>query len=164
MHVMFHLDALATGFGGLIGYGGGRGYASGGDSGSASWSDSDSDDESGRGSGAVVAGGVGGVGIRIRGEISIYASIITKLSLFGFDQITALSEEAVNAVFASLYREARVKGHIDYNRIYQWEKAKLFTASFGGITAHFLSGNKVLIGITIDSGSIYTKKCAFSCL
>ena len=102
----------------------------------------------------VVVGGRG----RISGQLGISLSIIAKMELFGFDQITALSEEAMNTVFASLYREARSKGHVDYGRIYEWSKTKLFSATFGGLTVHLLSGNKAVVCINIDKGAVHTKK------
>ena len=155
LNVMFQVDVLATGAVFGVGAGGG-GFVTGIGEDDGSWDETDSGDVTG-GGGFNIGGGGGGA-VAIRGEISIYVALIARLSLFGFDQITALSEEAINSVFATLYTDARLRNSIDYTRVYQWSAGKAFTASFRGIAVKLLSGNKAVVAITIDSGVIQTRK------
>ena len=142
MHVMFYLDTSIQ-----IGGSGGPSRLSLTDT-EGDWTSEN--EEEGLGT-VVVTPGRG-----IKSSISIFMSIISGLSLFGFDQVTALSEEAINETFIAMFKASQ-KTTAD-RRIDLWKSEGEFSATFSRISVRLLSDKKALVTVYVEGGTVYMEK------
>ena len=83
--------------------------------------------------------------------ITSWTKEIERLEFYGFDEITALSEEAVNLMYSSLWYEASRRQPEDL--LANWSSEK-FTASFGAPSIRLLSNGKAVVWITVRRGDV----------
>ena len=80
---------------------------------------------------------------------------IQSLDFYGFDEITALSEEGINLMFASLWNDAT---HRNSDNLLASLAIDHFNASFGAPTVRLLSSGKAIVWITVKRGEIVVVK------
>lgn len=91
--------------------------------------------------------------VRAGGSVVVWSQRIEKMSLFGFDQILALSQTSVSSHFFNLHT------HGVKTALVHWSLDQ-FSAHFNPITVHFLSNGKAVVLINISSGEMPVKKYA----
>ncbi|KAL0952771.1 hypothetical protein HGRIS_006999 [Hohenbuehelia grisea] len=83
----------------------------------------------------------------------VWSETIQKIVLYGFDHMTAVTEESINTLFYSFHKAAIKRGGC----IAEWQYEDRFHADFSAIRVKLLSESKVLVTFTIDDGSITLK-------
>jgi hypothetical protein len=109
---------------------------------SDSWS-VDSDDEEAR-------------HIRERGSVMIWTERITKMSLFGFDQVLAISEQSINEMFYTLWVKASKACSGRLRSLYEYSEWQ-FDATLGPLNVHLLTSGKAVVFVNIEEGTLYSE-------
>jgi len=109
---------------------------------SDSWS-VDSDDEEAR-------------HVREHGSVMIWTERIQKMSLFGFDQVLAISEQSINEMFYSLWVKASKSCSGRLRSLYEYKECQ-FDATLGPLTVHLLTNGKAVIFVNIEEGALYSE-------
>ena len=109
---------------------------------SDSWS-VDSDDEDAR-------------HVRDCGSVMIWTERTQKMTLFGFDQVLAISEQSINEMFYSLWVKASKACSGRLRSLYEYRESQ-FDATLGPLTVHLLSNGKAVIFVNIEEGTLYSE-------
>lgn len=80
---------------------------------------------------------------------------IQELRFYGYDQITALSEESINLMYSSLWEEANRRSTDNLLAKLTLDR---FKASFSAPTVRLLSNGKAIIWITLKRGEMIVQK------
>lgn len=96
--------------------------------------------------------------VRERGSVMIWTERIEKMTLFGFDQVLAISEQSINEMFHALWVKAsRSCDHDDRLRsLYEYKECQ-FDATLGPLTVHLLTSGKAIFFINIEEGVLYSE-------
>jgi hypothetical protein len=109
---------------------------------SDSWS-VDSDDEEAR-------------HVRERGSVMIWTERIQKMTLFGFDQVLAISEQSINEMFHTLWVKASKSCSGRLRSLYEYSECQ-FDATLGPLTVHLLTSGKAVVFVNIEEGTLYSE-------
>ncbi|KAG8774937.1 hypothetical protein FRC15_000899 [Serendipita sp. 397] len=91
---------------------------------------------------------------RRHGQLTLWHERIEKTTMFGYDQVLAISEESINQMFFSLWSRAS-KSEFD-GALAKWSK-EIFSASFEAIRVRLLSNGKAIVWIGIHDGQLRVK-------
>jgi hypothetical protein len=94
--------------------------------------------------------------IRERGSVMVWTERIQKMSLFGFDQVLAISEQSINEMFYSLWVKASKTCSGRLRSLYEYREQQ-FDATLGPLTVHLLSNGKAVIFVNIEEGALYSE-------
>ncbi|GBE84880.1 hypothetical protein SCP_0700600 [Sparassis crispa] len=83
-------------------------------------------------------------------EISTWKDIVSNSNMFGFDQIVALSQTAINEYYSSLLYIGKTSNTLS---LVTWAYQESFSATFKPLSLRFLSNNKAIIWIHFDDCS-----------
>ncbi|PCH40165.1 hypothetical protein WOLCODRAFT_68457 [Wolfiporia cocos MD-104 SS10] len=88
-----------------------------------------------------------------------WREIVTSSTMFGFDQITAISQTFINTLFNTLYSLATSVKSSDYTHsLVEWSHQDYFSASFKPITLRLLSNGRAIVWFHIAHGYLKTLK------
>lgn len=99
--------------------------------------------------------------VRERGSVMIWTERIQKISLFGFDQVLAISEQSINEMFHSLWVKASRGRHDRLHSLYKYSECQ-FDATLGALTVHLLTNGKAIVFVHIEEGTLYSEVCVSS--
>ncbi|OSX64959.1 hypothetical protein POSPLADRAFT_1044390 [Postia placenta MAD-698-R-SB12] len=86
-----------------------------------------------------------------------WTETVTTYSMHGFDQITAISQSSINALFASLHEQGLTTKAGEYAAVLsQWAHEEYFSASFKPITVRLLSNGRAIVWIHLEKGHLKT--------
>ena len=88
-------------------------------------------------------------------QVVAWTKQIQDLSLYGFDEITALSEEAINLMYSSLWHEASRR---TTDNLLASLGLDTFSATFAAPIVRLLSNGKAIIWITTKRGEVLLPK------
>jgi hypothetical protein len=83
-----------------------------------------------------------------------WSETIEQITLFGFDQVMAISEESINALFKSWWVTARGSEHC----LSGWSHKHWFNVTFRPARVQLISGNRAVIWVTVDDGHLLLEK------
>jgi len=93
---------------------------------------------------------------RETGSVMIWTERIQKMSLFGFDQVLAISEQSINQSFYSLWVKASKSCSGRLRSLYEYKDCQ-FDATLGPLTVHLLSSGKAVLFVNIEEGVLYSE-------
>lgn len=96
--------------------------------------------------------------VRERGSVMIWTERIQKMTLFGFDQVLAISEQSINEMFRTLWVQASKSCSGRLRALYQYSDCQ-FDATLGALTVHLLTNGKAVVFVTIEEGVLYSEAC-----
>lgn len=73
---------------------------------------------------------------------------IQRTKMFGFDQVTAVSQGSLNAQFSAT----------SYGAFHSWAFESYFSASYKPFSLHLLSNNRALVWVHLANGNLKTLK------
>ena len=91
-------------------------------------------------------------------QIVIWTKQIQQLAFYDFDEITALSEEGINRLFASLWH---VESRRQNDNLLTNLAIDRFKADFSAPTIRLMSNGKAMVWVTVKKGEIVVVKCVF---
>ncbi|KAI0754908.1 hypothetical protein C8Q80DRAFT_1094717 [Daedaleopsis nitida] len=74
---------------------------------------------------------------------------VQRTKMFGFDQVTAISQGSINAQFSALCANIQ-------SIFYRWKYEEFFAASFKPMTIRLLSNNRVIVWVHMQGGHLKT--------
>ena len=77
--------------------------------------------------------------------------VVQRTKMFGFDQVVAISQDSLNAHFATLYTAAQ-------SILYRWNYDEFFSTTFRPLSVRFLSNNRAIVWVHLHSGHLKTPK------
>jgi hypothetical protein len=90
--------------------------------------------------------------VRERGSVMVWTERIQKMTLFGFDQVLAISEQSINDMFRTLWVQAsKCSGSLS-----KYEQSG-FNATLGPFAIHLLTNGKAVGFVTIERGTLYSE-------
>ncbi|KAM5533454.1 hypothetical protein V8D89_012892 [Ganoderma adspersum] len=76
---------------------------------------------------------------------------IQRTKMFGFDQVVAISQDSLNAHFATLYTAAQ-------SILHRWNYDEFFSTTFRPLSVRFLSNSRAIVWVHLHSGHLKTLK------
>lgn len=86
-----------------------------------------------------------------------WGDVVIRRPLFGFDQIISISEEAINSMFATLWRQARETKTVVDEVLVRWAWEGAFTGEFDAVKVQLLSHNQAIVRINVSQGRMALK-------
>lgn len=86
----------------------------------------------------------------VQREVSVWTEEANRINLRSFDQVIVLSEDAINALFRSLWAGIKTSGS---NVLQFWSEAG-FEGKFGHMKVKLLSGDCAVVYVTIDKATM----------
>ncbi|CCM02877.1 uncharacterized protein FIBRA_04991 [Fibroporia radiculosa] len=92
-------------------------------------------------------------------KVTAWVERMTRCNMFGFDQVSAISQSSINAFFASLWAIGSSTKVVERSAaLTHWHYEKFFSASFKPLTVRLLSNGRAIVWVHMNHGHIKTLK------